>query len=48
MIGFLRRRSPANPALAVLYWLALAVTTVTAVFIAFWYLDRYLPGAGMF
>ena len=50
MIGFLRRRSPRNPALAVLYWLALALVVVTVVFALFYLLevDRLVPGGGMF
>lgn len=50
MIGFLRRRSPRNSVLAVLYWLALALVVVTVVFALFYLLevDRLVPGGGMF
>ena len=48
MIGFLRRRAPRHPALAVLYWVALLVATLGVLFVAFYFLDDYLPGAGQF
>lgn len=50
MIGFLRRRSPRNPFLAALYWLALTLVTVVVVFALFYLLevDRLVPGGGMF
>jgi len=50
MIGFLRRRSPRHPALAVLYWVVLAMVTVAVVFTLFYLLDvsRLVPGGGMF
>jgi hypothetical protein len=50
MIGFLRRRGPRNPFLAVLYWLVLALVVVTVVFALFYLLDvsRLVPGGGMF
>ncbi|HEX6207741.1 MAG TPA: hypothetical protein VF058_05210 [Actinomycetota bacterium] len=50
MIRFLRRRSPGNPLLAVLYWVVLAATVVILVFALFYLLDvsRFVPGGGMF
>lgn len=50
MLGFLRRRSPRNPVLAVLYWALLALLTVAVVFALFYLLgvDRLVPGGGMF
>jgi hypothetical protein len=48
VIGFLRRVGPRNPVLAILYWVALIVVALAVVFTAFWYLDRFLPGSGMF
>lgn len=50
MIGFLRRRGPRNPFLAVIYWLVLSLVVVTIVFALFYLLDvsRLLPGGGMF
>jgi len=48
VIAFLRRRQPRNPALAVVYWLAILAVTLAVLFIAFFYLDNYLPGGGMF
>lgn len=48
MIGFLSRLSPRNPLLAVLFWVALGVVALAGLFAAFWYLDRFLPGEGMF
>lgn len=44
----MRRIGPQNPALAVLFWIAVALLAVAAVFTAFYFLDRYLPGGGMF
>ena len=48
MIGFLRKRQPGHPALAFLYWVAVVVVVLAALFTAFWFLDAYLPGEGMF
>lgn len=50
MLGFLRRRSPRNPVLSALYWVALAVVVVSVVFLLFYLLevDRLVPGGGMF
>lgn len=50
MLGFLRRRSPRSPFLAVLYWIVLALVAVTVVFALFYLLDvdRLVPGGGMF
>lgn len=48
MIGFLRKRQPRQPVLAVLYWLVLLLVTLAVLFTAFWFLDAYLPGEGMF
>lgn len=39
MIGFLRRFQPRNPALAVLYWLALLAAAVAVLFGLFFLLD---------
>lgn len=48
MLGFLRRRQPHNPVLAVLYWAAAMLLVLAVLFVAFYYLDNYLPGQGMF
>ncbi|HEX9824740.1 MAG TPA: hypothetical protein VGB51_10180 [Actinomycetota bacterium] len=48
MIRLLRRWSPRNPLLAMLYWLALVAGVLVALFLLFYSLDRYLPGGGMF
>lgn len=48
MSGFLRRIGPRNPFLAVLFWVAMTAVAIAVLFTAFWYLDRFLPGAGMF
>lgn len=39
---------PRNRALAVVFWIAVALVAVAAVFTAFYFLDEYLPGGGMF
>jgi hypothetical protein len=44
----LRRLGPRNPILAVLFWVVLAALLIALLFTAFWYLDRFLPGGGMF
>ena len=48
MIKFLRRRQPRHLALAALYWVAIFVVVLTVLFIAFYFLDDYLPGSGQF
>lgn len=48
MIRFLRRRQPRNRALAVVYWVVITLAVLAGVFVAFYYLDSYLPGDGMF
>lgn len=48
MIGFLRRHQPRNPVLAVLFWIAAIVVALVILFVAFYYLDNFLPGQGMF
>lgn len=47
-MGLLRRLGPRRPFLAVILWVALGAMLLTALFAAFWYLDRFLPGEGMF
>ena len=47
MLRLARRLSPRNPFAAVLFWAALVVTGLVALFTAFYLLDGYLPGAGM-
>lgn len=44
----LRRLGPRNPILAVVFWVAVAAMVILLLFTAFWYLDRFLPGGGMF
>ncbi|HZA60137.1 MAG TPA: hypothetical protein VE754_00460 [Actinomycetota bacterium] len=48
MIGFLRRRQPRNPFLAVVFWVLILAVTLGILFVAFYFLDNYLPGQGMF
>ncbi len=48
MLRFLRRASPRNLFLAILYWALLAAAVLVGLFFAFFYLDRFLPGSGMF
>lgn len=48
MRRFLRRVTPENPVLAVLLWVVVALVGVAGLFTLFFYLDRYLPGGGMF
>lgn len=47
MIRALRRLQPANPVLAVLYWVTLVAVLLVALGVAFYFLDNYLPGQGM-
>jgi hypothetical protein len=48
MFRFLRRFQPRPLGLAVLYWTVLTVVALAALFVAFYFLDDYLPGGGMF
>lgn len=48
MLRFVRRASPRNPLLAILYWVVLAAAVLVGLFFAFFYVDRFLPGSGMF
>jgi hypothetical protein len=48
MFAFLRRHQPRNPMLAVLYWVAATLVVLAVLFVAFYYLDNFLPGQGMF
>ncbi|HYH27521.1 MAG TPA: hypothetical protein VEA19_01950 [Actinomycetota bacterium] len=48
MIRFLRNMAPRNPFAAVLYWVVLVAVTLSLLFVAFYFLDDYLPGAGQF
>ena len=48
MIRALRRWSPRNPLLATLYWIGLVVGVLVGLFFFFYWVDKYLPGAGMF
>jgi hypothetical protein len=48
MLGFLRRHQPPNPLLAVLYWAGATLVVLALLFVAFYYLDNFLPGQGMF
>ncbi len=43
MLGFLRRRQPRNPVLAVVYWLLILAVVIAILFVAFFYLDNLLP-----
>jgi hypothetical protein len=43
MMGFLRRRQPRNPVLAVVYWLLILAVVLGILFVAFFYLDNFLP-----
>jgi hypothetical protein len=48
MFALLRRHQPRNPVLAVLYWVGATLLAVALLFVAFYYLDNFLPGQGMF
>lgn len=48
MLRLLRRIGPRSPVLAMLFWVVAALAALTALFTAFYFLDRYLPGGGMF
>ncbi|HEX2025582.1 MAG TPA: hypothetical protein VHH92_04215 [Actinomycetota bacterium] len=48
MFAFLRRHQPQNPVLAVLYWVVAVAIAMALLFFAFYWLDNYLPGGGMF
>ncbi|MGH2739575.1 MAG: hypothetical protein ACRDH6_03710 [Actinomycetota bacterium] len=48
MFRFLRRFQPRNVVLAILYWVVLTIVALTAIFTIFFFIDDYLPGAGMF
>lgn len=48
MLGFLRRRQPRNPILAVLYWIATTAVALAVLFALFYWLDNFLPGQGQF
>lgn len=47
MTRLLRRLQPGNPVLAVLFWVAVMVVVLAALFLMFFFLDNYLPGQGM-
>ncbi len=48
MLRLLRRVTPRNPFLATILWLAIVIGLLVGLFFAFFYLDRFLPGSGMF
>jgi hypothetical protein len=48
MFRFLRRYQPRPAALAVLYWTVLTLGVLVVLFFAFYFLDGFLPGGGMF
>ena len=48
MLGFLRRRQPRNPLLAVLFWGTATLIALAVLFVLFYWLDNFLPGQGMF
>jgi hypothetical protein len=48
MFRLLRRFQPKFVPLAVLYWMALTIVALVVLFVAFYYLDGFLPGGGMF
>jgi len=48
MLGWLRRRQPRNPVLAVMFWMVATVIALAVLFVLFYWLDNYLPGQGMF
>jgi hypothetical protein len=48
MLGWLRRRQPQNPVLAVLFWTVATLIALAVLFVLFYWLDNYLPGQGMF
>ncbi len=48
MFRLLRRHQPKVTALAVLYWAGLTVAALAILFVVFFYVDRFLPGGGMF
>jgi hypothetical protein len=48
MLGWLRRRQPRNPVLAVLFWMVATLIALVVLFVLFYWLDNYLPGQGMF
>lgn len=47
MVPFLGRFQPRNPFLAAFYWVLVVVVLLAILFVAFFYLDAYLPGDGM-
>jgi hypothetical protein len=48
MFRFLRRYQPKATALAVLYWTGISLGVLVVLFFAFYLLDGFLPGGGMF
>jgi hypothetical protein len=48
MLGWLRRRQPRNPVLAVLFWMVATLIALAVLFVVFYLLDDVLPGAGRF
>ena len=48
MFRLLRRHQPKAPVLAILYWTGVTVFTLAILFVVFFYVDRFLPGGGMF
>lgn len=48
MLGWLRRRQPRNPVLAVMFWMVATLIALAVLFVLFYWLDNYLPGQGMF
>lgn len=48
MFAFLRRHQPGNALLAILYWAGAMVVVLGLLFVAFYFLDNFLPGQGMF
>jgi hypothetical protein len=48
MFAFLRKHQPRSALLAVLYWAGATLVALGLLFVAFYYLDNFLPGQGMF
>jgi hypothetical protein len=48
MFSLLRRYQPKNPLLAILYWAGATLLALAVLFVAFYFLDNFLPGQGMF
>ena len=48
MVPFFGRFQPRNPFLAAVYWILVLAVVLAVLFTAFFFLDDYLPGQGMF